>query len=310
MAWKMGSAMSPLLMRDCMASKPPCAERFPVFSYGSNSVAQLKGRLLDDSLQGYPSFMPGMQLTFEGPNKGWARADGCKSCGTATLEKRPEKVALGTVVYLTESQLSQLDKFEGVPKVYQRSEGDAFVRQREGSWRQVAVLYYVKINGAGYAMPTEAYRCALLRNLRGSFQDTASVHVPHSQDEWRHPGYDRLSIPAFLFEVGVRMLPPWTMPAAISEQIAQIQLHLGRPPKTLLDVVECFQARAETRAEAEVARRLLISPSSCEDEGGHHDVRSTRGEVWQVWQQCQDGTASSGLPSFARAAGRPSRPAH
>ena len=264
-------------------------KRRPVFSYGSNSVAQLRGRLLDESLQGHASFIPGMDLAFCGPNKGWAHASGQESCGTATLEKRAEGVAYGSVVFLSEEQLLQLDKFEGAPAVYQRREEQAFVWQ-DREWRSMNVLCYVKANSTCYDTPTEAYRCAVLRNLRGSFQDIDSIQVSMSpQVVWTHPGYHRLGIPAFLFEVGVRMRPPWKMPRAISDHMAQLQKHFGREPKSLHEVVEFFEARSECRAEERVAKALLLldgQTGSCSDDGGGSTTQSTQTEaLFALWQR-------------------------
>merc|ERR1712146_805727 len=119
----------------------------------------------------------------------------------------PGAVALGTVVFLTEGQLRVLDRYEGRPNVYDRQNMSAQVF-RDGVWSEMSVVAYIKqVRGPGaWYSPSEAYRCAVLRNVRGSFPGVQSLLLRdlecNTHEEWKHPGFAGLGLGAFLFEVG------------------------------------------------------------------------------------------------------------
>jgi len=196
------------------------AEVHATFGFGSNSVRQLRGRLDDPKLLGYPAVVRGQALAFAGPNYSWAQDDDGSESGTATLIPMPDDVALGTVCFLSEKQLETLDGFEGVPYVYDRRQFSASVL-RDGKWYDMPVIAYIKVNSAEWYPPSEAYRCACLRNIRGSFPLLRTLTLRDTdgriRGEWQHPGYHGLSAGALLFEVGVRAQPPWTLPRAIND---------------------------------------------------------------------------------------------
>lgn len=83
----------------------------PVFGYGSNSVRQLRGRLEDQRLVGYPARIRGQALAFCGPNRSWS--EGSEVVGTATLIPSEEHTALGTVTFMSSEQIAMLDTYEG-----------------------------------------------------------------------------------------------------------------------------------------------------------------------------------------------------
>eukprot|EP00439_Symbiodinium_sp_Y106_P014522 s8419_g2.t1 len=68
-----------------------------VFGFGSNSVRQLRGRLEDPEITGFPARVRNYALAF---------------C-TATLIQKDGQVALGTVVYLSDKHMDVLDGYEG-----------------------------------------------------------------------------------------------------------------------------------------------------------------------------------------------------
>jgi len=194
------------------------------FSFGSNSIAQLRGRLDEPKLVGYPAKVPGAALAFAGPNSGWSFDE--SHGGTATLIPMPHEEALGTVVFLTDSQLAALDKFEAVPTLYNRKEFHAQVL-RHGTWDTVEAIAYVKVDSEEWYAPSEAYRCAVLYNIRGSFPEVTSLTLRDSsgavKEHWGHPAFDNLSVPAILFEIGVRKEKPWVFPKDISAHVKKIE---------------------------------------------------------------------------------------
>lgn len=233
------------------------------FGFGSNSVRQLRGRLEDQALVGYPAFIRGQVLAFGGPNGSWAHDDGGEAGGTATLVPSTGEIALGTVCYLTLEQLEVLDGFEGVPYVYQREEFVAEVLQ-SGTWTSLPVIAYVRQQMDWYP-PSEAYRCAVLRNLRGSFPALHTLAIRdregQERESWQHPGFPQLGLGAFLFEVGVRRQEPWQLPRRIGhvrDALVEVGIHGGQAVDAPWDAPP-EGARCLPLEEDEVAilRRLL-----------------------------------------------------
>jgi len=193
--------------------------RKPVFGFGSNSVRQLRGRVGDENLMGYPARIRGQVLAFCGPNRSWAY-DKLRCVGTATLIPDEHCAALGTVVFLTEEQIKVLDSYEGVPFVYQQKQFEAEVF-RSKTWHSLPVMAYVRVDSQEWYEPSEAYCCAILRNLGGSFPGITKLSLRTTEgvlkSEWRHPGFKQLGVCAFLFEVGIRKKMPWQMPRGLFE---------------------------------------------------------------------------------------------
>lgn len=83
-----------------------------LFCFGSNNPAQLSDRL---GLEVEPvgAWVANMGRAFRGMSRTWGG-------GTATLLKMPGVSTYGYVVALDKSALQALDRFEGVPVVYQR----------------------------------------------------------------------------------------------------------------------------------------------------------------------------------------------
>ncbi|CAK9067793.1 unnamed protein product [Durusdinium trenchii] len=193
--------------------------RSPVFGFGSNSVRQLRGRLSDPSLVGFPGRIRGQVLAFCGPNRSWAY-DEKKSVGTATLIPKENSTALGTVAFLTAEQIELLDSYEAVPHVYQQRHFDAEVF-RGAAWHRMPVMAYIRADSQDWYEPSQAYCCAILRNLGGSFPGITQLVIRNTAGEeksqWSHPGFGRLELGAFLFEVGIRKERPWQMPREIGE---------------------------------------------------------------------------------------------
>jgi len=198
------------------------------FGFGSNSVRQLRGRLSSTELQGFPGRVRGQALAFCGPNHSWALDGDGDTVGTATLVEQPDETAWGTVAFLADEQLTRLDRFEGVPRIYQRQyfDGEIFC---SGLWHQLPLVAYTRVSQDWWP-PSEAYCCAVSRNLRCSFPDLKSIAVRDVQgkvrEQWQHPGYKSLGLAAFLFEVGIRKAEPWEMPRHIHKVLADLK-HVG-----------------------------------------------------------------------------------
>jgi len=235
---------------------------FATFGYGSNSVLQLRGRLDAPSLKGYPARVKGQRLAFAGPNMTWALDDETEACGTATIVPQKKAVALGTVVFLSEAQLNVLDWFEGVPYVYQRNEFVAEVLQ-DGVWRTTTAIAYVRQSTEWYP-PSEAYCCAVMRNLRGSFPRLESLAICDTEGnehkEWRHPGFSQLGLSALLFEIGVRQTETWQLPQDIWINMESVASGAGGFTAAHLHMaIQSGTSLPLWREELETAVRLLAA---------------------------------------------------
>eukprot|EP00930_Biecheleria_cincta_P076264 TRINITY_DN63476_c0_g1_i1.p1 TRINITY_DN63476_c0_g1~~TRINITY_DN63476_c0_g1_i1.p1 ORF type:complete len:287 (+),score=51.60 TRINITY_DN63476_c0_g1_i1:55-915(+) len=246
------------------------------FGFGSNSVRQLRGRLKDSTLLGFPARVQGHALAFAGPNQSWAHDDDGRPGGTATLIPLQGEVALGTVCFLSHAQLETLDYFEGAPRVYARHELRAEVLQK-GSWLEMPVVAYLKVDSREWHAPSEAYCCAVLRNIRGSFPSLQRLVLRDTdgrvRDEWRHPGHHRLSAGAFLFEVGVRRREPWSLPSDIGRfRSALVEAGIQGSVEAWPKVESVLAQVLAEEEEINIALRLLKSARSevpgC-DETGH-----------------------------------------
>jgi len=90
------------------AQMASAAELTPVFSYGSNSTAQLRGRLANPALATVKACAPGFARVFCLRSRGWGGG------GVASLAPtgEPGAAARGAVVRLTTAELARLDEFE------------------------------------------------------------------------------------------------------------------------------------------------------------------------------------------------------
>ena len=79
--------------------------KFAIFSYGSNSISQLRARVDNLALQSYPGYINDYKRIFCNYSKKW---DG----GVATLIPKKNIKTYGIIVYLTQSELEKLDSYE------------------------------------------------------------------------------------------------------------------------------------------------------------------------------------------------------
>lgn len=84
-----------------------------VFNYGSNSTSQLRGRLLNSSLQTTAARLPGFERVFCLCSEGWGGG------GVATITPSDEHGAMvyGSVCVLNPQELALLDTFVSSYKI-------------------------------------------------------------------------------------------------------------------------------------------------------------------------------------------------
>ena len=84
--------------------------KIPIFSYGSNSLSQLKGRLQNLNLISYGAYVNGYKRIFCGHSNNW-------NGGIASLVEKKFMKTYGIVVYLDNHELSKLDN--SYPNLYE-----------------------------------------------------------------------------------------------------------------------------------------------------------------------------------------------
>ena len=86
----------------------PAESRTPVFGYGSNGIEQLQDRCKNVNLKGEKAFLNNYTLCFAGRSgEKWNYG------AIATICPMRDQVVYGSIVYLTEHEITLLDKHEG-----------------------------------------------------------------------------------------------------------------------------------------------------------------------------------------------------
>ena len=140
-------------------------EIYYVFCYGSNSVEQLKKRVNNDNLIAHKAYLEGYVRYFAGYSKKW---DG----GVCSIKKTEnEYITKGSIVKLTEDELSKLDKFEGALKdatpygrinnVYHRKH---IIAKNEFN-HPIECVVYIRNDSTWIKPPSDAYLKAIKNNL-------------------------------------------------------------------------------------------------------------------------------------------------
>lgn len=195
---------------------PPASAETLVFSYGSNSVRQLRQRLRNPALTSTPATLPSYSRVFCLSSSNWAGG------GVASLAPSPPNAApaQGSVVSLTPDELARLDEFE---HGYRRASLTAVV-----SGAPAPVIAYIA--GAGgpadrkawtppmTVRPSEMYLTAVRLHLRDAWGAGAGdvVEVASFEDgvvvrkgAWEYPGAGGLGAEALLLESNWVSRKPW-----------------------------------------------------------------------------------------------------
>jgi hypothetical protein len=195
-----------------------------LFSYGSNSIAQLKARIENPTIVAVPARAFEWQRIFcLRANPGWGGA-------AASLVRDGHSFTFGSVVSVTNEELSKLDEFECG---YHKEELSVSIRVGD-DWQSAVAVAYIADHPLWTGYPSESYLTAIHVHLReqfsevlpeclegvdiyGLFRVSDDVDKVLLVDRWTYPGVDHLSLPALCVEVNCRRTEKWVMPKAISE---------------------------------------------------------------------------------------------
>jgi hypothetical protein len=137
---------------ELMNRNPP--SKTALFSYGSNGTSQLTQRL-GRRIKGYQAFLEGYGRVYRGWSRNWGS-------GAASLKKM-DKTTYGSVSYLTQAELTRLDRFEGVNSGnYKRKWVN--VEVNKNGWQSVRAVAYVSTSREKND-PSQEYLEAVSRNV-------------------------------------------------------------------------------------------------------------------------------------------------
>ena len=231
-----------------------------VFSYGSNSIAQLRARVENPSLLAEPARAQEWQRIFCVRTITWGGA-------AASLIPYKDSVTYGAVVSLTDDELARLDRFEGG---YHKEQLGVEIL-RSDKWVNMKAIVYLANAVYWTELPSEAYLSAIHINLReqfgeimphiantidiyGVFSSTECDDSVHSQkktigfgdscsgyvssvqeidlsiirvariSQWSYPGPHALTLPALCVEVNAARESKWVMPRAVAGVTQELSL--------------------------------------------------------------------------------------
>ena len=245
-----------------------------LFSYGSNSRAQLSTRVKNDALRVEPAQLYGYARIFCLASERWG--EGGVASGVASLYPSTGAITLGTVAHLTDTELTRLDEYE---KSYQKHELCVDVH-RGGSIVKETATAYIGTSHNFIGPPSEPYLCAIHVMLREqwSAEHTGIIEINCVGEDgrvkflrqWAYPGSHALGLHALVVEANARKSQRWEMPKTIGEIVAKLAA-VG-----VTDVAE-LKSRLERQrlnAELEAAEQTPFSPETLEVFSDLLDVRS------------------------------------
>lgn len=137
-----------------------------LFCYGSNSIEQIKKRLnIKKKIDVKKAYLPNHIRIFAGHSKKW-------NGGTATVIKTNEDYYVkGTIIYLSETELEKLDKYEGANKnmnpfskidnIYRRK----YIKVKDPNDNYISCIIYVKNKKDWISYPSDEYLNAIKKNI-------------------------------------------------------------------------------------------------------------------------------------------------
>jgi len=195
----------------------------PVFSYGSNSIYQLKGRLNNKHLISYPAYIIGYKRIFCGHSNNW-------NGGVASLVKKKYMKTYGIVVYLDKNELSKLDSYE---INYTKHEIICNI-MIDNKYIESKCLTYIANNNNWISYPSEQYLIAIQIMLEEHFLNVIDYiiiskinekNIPQNIKKWKFKkSNDQISLTSFFLIVNTYKNIPWKVPSDINNIVAKLNL--------------------------------------------------------------------------------------
>ena len=221
-------------------------ERIQVFGYGSNSIAQLKGRITSnpEQLQAQKATLYGWERIFAGSSSAWGKGAVASLHPAAPTSSSSMVKTMGSAVFMTVKQLQELFMYEGGYAIV-----PIFINLEDNT--KVCAFTFIRKDCVFRVEPNEVYLTAIHHHLssvwnpdEGSDSDVAiSIEIVGYNKELirvqHHPGWSypksaihSLPVPALLVSANFHRVKAgntsWTMPKTViqlTEEFKHIGIH-------------------------------------------------------------------------------------
>jgi hypothetical protein len=202
-----------------------------VFSYGSNSLAQLRGRVLNNELIGRPAIAIDWNRIFCLQTSHWGGSEDFSA--VASLHPSKGGRTLGSVVELSSIEVERLNNYE---RFYTLTDINVCIGRSEIVEKACA---YVANSPTYMCLPSEFYLTAIHCMLRENFPvEPIAINkirslVDNSNNEmddieyissYIHPKTRDLKLSSVCVEVNMLKRQPWVMPQTATKIISEFQL--------------------------------------------------------------------------------------
>jgi hypothetical protein len=190
--------------------------KIKLFSYGSNSLSQLKGRLQNYDLISYPAYVNGYKRIFCGYSNNW-------NGGVASLIKKRFIKTYGIIVYLDKDELSKLDLFE---INYTKEEIISNV-MFDNIYIECKCFTYIANNNNWISLPSIQYLIAIKIMLEEHYSKNINYIIISSVKEnikkWNFPkDVNKLSLTSLFVIVNSYKNIPWILPKNVNNIIYKL----------------------------------------------------------------------------------------
>lgn len=155
----------------------PIDTGYYLFSYGSNSLNQLKKRVKNNNIMGQKAYIKGYTRIFAGKSNKW-------NGGVASIMKSNiNDILKGSLVYLSDNELKKLDIFEGANKNENPfSKIDNFYRREyitafDSENNKINCIVYIKNNHNWVMYPSNEYLEAVKKNIMEYWDELNELYI-------------------------------------------------------------------------------------------------------------------------------------
>ena len=198
-----------------------------VFCYGSNSVAQLQGRVGNAALTARRALLANYARIFVGAVEAWGGG------GVASLSEVIGKDTHGSVVVMSDEEFATLVTFEG--GYHQQRVSVTLVDEVDDTGQGIDAVTFVANDSTYVAPPSESYKTAIWSHLVGvgwpletwcglTVRQLVAPGDVAVIEEWKLPSAPALSLPALFVLINNHPLKAkrWTMPKAITGLVEKL----------------------------------------------------------------------------------------
>jgi cation transport regulator ChaC len=188
---------------------------YPVFSYGSNSIFQLRGRVNNSALQSYPGYVDGYKRIFCNYSKRWKG-------GVASIIKKRYIRTYGIIVYLNKEELQILDGYE---QNYSKIEIECTIlNHNKENFQKIQCIAYQSNSHEWINYPSQQYLVAIKimldeYNLYQQYcpkliiaRYNSYLNRTENLMKWKFPTKAFLELSSFFVIVNSIREIPWRMP--------------------------------------------------------------------------------------------------